>query len=253
MIHQFMNSLGNYTYNAFVYSNTFWELHFHKNYELIYVICGHLDLQINDSDYVLSQGELILIPPYAAHTLRIDESSKVWISVFSEDYILSFAKKHRNMRFSQFRCDSAIEAFLSVHLFYQGTPELYMAKACLYMVCSECQKHTALSQTQTNIDFIGNVIDYVSAHFTEDITLTNTATALGYESHYFSSLFHNCFTINFKEFVNMLRFEQACSQLLNTDKEITDIANDCGFQSIRSFNRVFKNLSGQSPRDYRQK
>ena len=94
------------------------------------------------------------------------------------------------------------------------------------------------------------MLSFITEHYTENITLTSMAEHLGYEPHYLSRCFHRAFDKNFKEFVNEYRIARA-SELLNKadgDISITDIAYQSGFQSVRSFNRVYKNSLGKEPR-----
>ena len=56
IIHQQHNSLGNHNYNAFFYNHCEWFYHFHKNYELAYVLEDEVELTINEKKYILSEN-----------------------------------------------------------------------------------------------------------------------------------------------------------------------------------------------------
>ncbi len=58
--------------------------------------------------------------------------------------------------------------------------------------------------------------------------------------------------MNFKSLLNVFRFDKACRLLANKSIDIGDISEKCGFGSLRNFNRVFKDLSGTSPSEYRK-
>lgn len=248
IFHQISNSLGNYNYNAHIYHNTSCIPHFHGNYELIYVFEGTADISVNGVADVLRQGELILLPPYTVHSLDVVES-KVWVGVFSEDFIISYTNKY--VRFPKFRCDAEIEELLKKYLFIKGRPEHFLHISCLYMVCSECIKNVVPHETELNYTFIYEVIDYISENLNSDIALKDIAEHMNYEYHYFSSLFHQYFCMNFKSFINLFRFEKACTLLAKKENGITYVAEICGFGSIRNFNRVFKKLSGYTPKEYK--
>lgn len=252
IIHQVGNSTGNYNYNAYFYTDIRYIQHFHKNFELIYVCEGDLELIINSEKLTLSQNELIILEPYSVHSFYVNDVSKIWVAVFSEDYIHDFAKKNRDIRFSKFKCEKTIEDFLKGKLFYEGKPDLYTAKSCLYLICGECLKNAYPQKINLSSDFKGRVIEYISANLNDEISLVSAAKALDYEYHYFSSLFHKCFGVNFKQFINLFRFELACDLLNENEKDISEIAGICGFQSIRNFNRVFKSLSGYTPSEYKK-
>lgn len=252
IIHQIDNSYGNYNYNAFIYTNITWDSHFHGNYELVYTIAGNTHISINGEESILLPGELILISPYMTHSVVIENDTKTWIGVFSEDFIISFAQKKRFSKFSKFTCSKKIENILTEYLFYQGKPEHYMLMAYLYMVCNECIKNAFEENSHHNIRFVDKVIKYISQNICNEISIKKISTALNYEYHYFSYLFNMSFSMNFKKFINMFRFEQACRLLTDDTNEITTVCNECGFGSIRNFNRVFKELSGYTPTEYRK-
>ncbi len=249
ILHQVTNSRGNYNYNAFIYNNIYWVPHFHGNFELIYVYEGNVNISLNGVAEVLHKGELILIPPYTVHSLDV-KCGKTWVGVFSEDYIYSYCKKYKYVKYSKFKCGDDVEKILQNHLFYEGVPDRFMRISCLYMVCNECIKNATLCDSEQNNTFVHRVVTYVCDNLSGDVELKDIADFMNYEYHYFSSLFNQYFGISFKGFVNQLRVEKACALLSENENSITYIAQFCGFGSIRNFNRVFKNLCGCTPREY---
>lgn len=250
--HQIDNSNGNYHYNAFVYSDIVYGTHFHASYELIYVIDENCEISVDETLYTLKKGELFLISPYTIHSINIPKNSKTWVGVFSEDFIADFAKKNKYKKYGRFKCSNSTESFLQAELFYQGKPEHYMLISCLYMICNECLKNAQSYNTELDNNFISNTIKYISENLSEKITLAELSEKSGYEYHYFSMLFNQCFSTNFKNFVNILKFQQACKLISDKSLSFTDICNECGFGSIRNFNRIFKAMSGYTPSEYRK-
>ena len=64
--------------------------------------------------------------------------------------------------------------------------------------------------------------------------------------------FKNVFNTNFTDFINMYRLETAVKLLDETNANITEIALESGFQSVRSFHSFFKKTMGLSPSEYRK-
>lgn len=247
--HQLHNSYD--TYNAFIYTNKTYNPHFHKNYELIYIMKGEMTVDIINRPVHLLEGEMLLISPFSVHSFVADQNTRIWVAVFSEGYFSSFAKKNNHLQYSKFRCEQTIEDFLGKYLFFEGTPDLHIGKACMHLICSECLKKATIDTINLEQDFKQKVIEFIYANLSNEITLQTIAQTMGFEYHYFSSLFHACFHMNFKEFVNIFRYEYASEMLLDKTKDISYIAGECGFQSIRNFNRVFKKLSGKTPSEFR--
>ena len=69
---------------------------------------------------------------------------------------------------------------------------------------------------------------------------------------YFSTLFKKLNGLTLWEYVQMRRIELAADQLLSTDKNVSEIALACGYNSISNFNRSFKAMTGQTPVAYRK-
>ncbi|MBP3359402.1 MAG: helix-turn-helix domain-containing protein [Clostridia bacterium] len=251
ILHQQKNSIGNYTYNVRIYETVAIPSHIHKNYEMIYVIEGSVELVINGALYNVYAGFAMIIPSYFIHSVNM-ESSKVWIAVFSADFISSFVKTHGTNFFSPFRFSEKAADFLENSLFIETTFELFHLKACLYLVCNECLNNSHIIHKDNDLDFIQKVVEYTSQNLCYNISMKDICTHLGYEYHYFSTLFHRHFSLNFNEFVNMYRYNIACELLLCTDNDVSQIAHDSGFGSIRNFNRSFKRLSGMTPTEYRK-
>lgn len=76
---------------------------------------------------------------------------------------------------------------------------------------------------------------------------------LGYSYHYISGIFKKNFGMNFSAYVNQIRLDEAVKLLKYTNKTSGEIANECGFSTIRIFNITFKNHFGITPREYRKK
>lgn len=248
--HQAHNSLVNFHFNRKIFTDILFPPHFHKSFELLYVVSGNTPVRIGSIQYELTQGDLLLLPPYAIHTFSISESSQVWVGTFSADYIQAFAKKHEDTLYTPFRCDPDIEALLKERLFQNHMPDRYMAKGCLYLVCDQCRRY---AQEATRVDFnrILQITQMVDDHLTENITMDQVAQELNYEYHYLSRLFHQLFGMNFRDFVNLHRVERACQLLTETETDIAQVALECGFQTVRSFNRVFRSIMLQTPSQYR--
>ena len=92
---------------------------------------------------------------------------------------------------------------------------------------------------------------FIEEHHTEDISLGQVAAAVHTSIFYFCKLFKKVTGINFTEYVSRVRTEKAKNLLLNPNLRISEIAYEVGFQSLTHFNRVFKNIVGESPTDYR--
>ena len=94
-------------------------------------------------------------------------------------------------------------------------------------------------------------IQYISRHFTENITLKDVAAHVNLNPAYFSSMFKQSSGSSFKEYLNMVRVEESKRLLANTDYSVIDIAVATGFSDQSYFSKTFKKYTGLSPKQYR--
>lgn len=255
VIYQGHNSGGDHNYNAFFYDNCEWYLHFHKNYELAYVLEGQVELTRNEEKFTLAAGESALLFPNEFHAYHTPEKSRVWIAVFSADYIASFAKMMENKQAKSpcFFCSEPVISFLQHSLITEKRQNIWMLKGALYAVCSEFSASANLQTVYKDENFARQTLDFFAAHFQDEVTMAELASSFGYEYHYVSRQFHRHFHMHFKQMLNIYRTEFARDQLLHTDRTVTDIALSSGFQNSRTFNRVFLEHTGMTPTQFRSR
>lgn len=254
IVHQQHNSFGNHNYNAFFYDNCEWFYHFHKNYELAYVLEGKVELTLNENKYLLPPETFALVLPNEFHAYHTPESSRVWIGVFSADFVGEFSKMINNKKadLPYFTCQPQIREYLLNYLITDARQSALLLKSTLYAVCSEFVRNVNLSDVPKEKSFISDMIQFISTNYRKEITLNTIAETYGYEYHYLSRQFHEHFHMNFKQFLNVYRIDYACDQLLHTEKNITDIALSSGFQTMRTFNRAFLEQTGTTPSEFRR-
>ncbi len=102
-------------------------------------------------------------------------------------------------------------------------------------------------------DLIFNAVEYVARNFRDEITLEKMAYDLCVSKYVLSRMFAKTFHCNFNKYVNGVRLNYAQAILLDSKETITNIALDCGFESQRTFNRVFREKYKMSPREFRNR
>lgn len=254
LMFQETNSVGNYNYNSHIYDKCEWDYHFHKNYELIYVIEGRLEVIADGREYVMNKNEFSLLLPNCIHHLHTPETAKVWIGVFSADYVIGFDNfvKDRKNRNTTFFVDGILMPYLKKVLISSAQPDLLTLCSALYAVCATYVQSGDFYFENTENDLPIKIFKYVENNFRENISLKTTAAELGYDYHYISRVYHSIFHINFKRFLNRFRLDYAQNLILRTAESITDIAYESGFGSVRTMNRSFAEEYGISPSDMRK-
>lgn len=92
---------------------------------------------------------------------------------------------------------------------------------------------------------------YLNVHYMEPVSLDDVSDELFISKGYLSKYFVSCFGITFSRYLKELRLKNAMSDLLYTDKPVTQIAFDDGFSGSSFFNRTFREKYGKSPTEAR--
>ena len=255
IFHQPFNSLSGNKYNACFYTMQGFDFHFHKNLEIIYVIKGGVNCNINGKAGTLATGEFGICLPYEIHSYAPEPESEYWVAVFSEDYVHAFVKliKGREGKDFRFICSESVRNYVFENLIACKKTSPMTLKSCLYALCGEYLDSVELvEKNKGKMQMMAEITEYISEHHTENISLSDVAELLGYDYHYVSRYFHNTFNMSFNGFLNSYRIETALRLIEAGDKKLLDVALGSGFQSVRTFNNCFKNNLGISPSEYQK-
>ena len=133
--------------------------------------------------------------------------------------------------------------------------EFAIVQAYLQIVLARCIRNFELVEKRSigSNDLIYQTVAYVSGNFKNPFSLEDMAKDLGVSKYVLSRIFSKTFHSNFKRYLNDTRLDYARHRLEDTEDSITKICLDSGFDSQRTFNRVFKERFRVSPTEYRKK
>lgn len=118
--------------------------------------------------------------------------------------------------------------------------------------------HTLSDATFSNAEFsynsrrIGKVIDYMNQNFYKSISLTEVAKLTNMTDVSFSRFFKTRTGITFMDSLLEMRLGHASRLLIDTTQSVSEVANNCGFNNISNFNRLFKKKKGCTPKEFRE-
>lgn len=96
------------------------------------------------------------------------------------------------------------------------------------------------------------IIDYLMQHCSEQFSMADICARVGMTESSFSRYFRRATGNTFTDFVNRLRINKACQLLMETDRYITNVCYDVGFNNVANFNRRFLQLKGMTPKEFRR-
>lgn len=100
--------------------------------------------------------------------------------------------------------------------------------------------------------YIRAACGYIAEHSSEEITQAEVAERTGVSPYYFSKIFNEYTRTSFPNYLASIRVQNAIHLLADGSRSITDCAYAAGFQSTTSFNKLFHEMTGCSPREYRK-
>ncbi|MEF3303561.1 AraC family transcriptional regulator [Paenibacillus sp. GYB003] len=104
-----------------------------------------------------------------------------------------------------------------------------------------------------DISLVHQIIDYLSSHYAEDITLEELAKMFYITPYYLCRLFKKATGETVTRFIAYTRIHQAKQDLVFTDLSISEICARVGFGNYSYFGLVFKQHEGMTPKEYRKK
>ena len=106
-------------------------------------------------------------------------------------------------------------------------------------------------RAKTAIKQLTTLYNFIDTHYLEPISLDEVANELGFNPQYFSRFFKRNTGETFGQFLTRYRLMKACYLLATDDSPISEIAEQSGFNTDKTFHRVFKRRMGITPRMYR--
>jgi AraC-like DNA-binding protein len=99
---------------------------------------------------------------------------------------------------------------------------------------------------------ISAIVDYITEHATDTFSMGELSQRVGMSESQFSRYFRRATGNTFTDFVNRLRITRACQLLMETDRYISNVCYDCGFNNVANFNRRFLEIKGMTPKEFRR-
>ena len=230
---------------------------FHPHIEILCVLDGSIRVNVDSTERVISSGEFCVVFPYVLHNYEDAPNTKFRLIMVAPQYLPGFEEQLLGAKAKSpfFTLDPTCD-FLTkraVSCIASGTA-IGEKTACGYIsaLMGEILQKTSL--TNTNLPentALKRLVIYCNQHYTEPITVRSAATACYISESLVSKLFAKEIGCPFRSYVNALRINYAKRQLRKTNKSITDIMYAAGFQNQSSFNRVFFEQCGQTPRQFR--
>jgi len=123
---------------------------------------------------------------------------------------------------------------------------------------TRCTDYRLLSNVQmqgkdddAGLEQINAIVDRITGDLAEPLLASAAAAELGMSESRFSRFFRRATGNTFTDFVNLVRVNRACQLLMETDRQVTRICYEVGFNNVANFNRRFREIKGMTPSEFR--
>ncbi len=246
-------------------------LHFHPEYELLYLAEGALELIVQNQTYSLTAGEALFIPPGLLHSANALSSTGTFYAVVFSENILSTSQEQiaDHLRNTPDRTGHICHLRLQEPWQYET---LFYLKRIFFsrseMQCSDnyieshililweylCKYHlsTTLENAKSNTP-VKIVLDYIHNNYQEDISLEQMNALVHMSKEHLCRIFKKSTGLTPITYLKQYRILKSCHYLKHTDKKISEICFLVGFNNISYFNREFLRVMQTTPSKYRSR
>lgn len=255
--------------------------HIHTAVEFLYFLGGKCKAFADDIEYIVGEGDLIVVRSNTIHKVYplvdypcahivIQYTPEQILSLSSKahgmGYLLQLALKNKNEKtlWTKSECDKngitelfskIMTEYKSVSVYSDISTKIIAAQILLAVLRDT--KETSYDSIRDEMSDenlarrIYNATIYINCHYADDITANDCAKQVFMSYSYFSRCFKKVMGMSFKDYLNHTRINHAESALMSTDKTISEISLDCGFNNVSYFISIYKKMKGITPSAFR--
>ena len=238
-----------------------------ENCYLLLVYEGSVQLEYGGEAMLVNPGSAVLLGPGGGRLLPQGSAAAELVgchfplevlhelrSAAGRDYTRRFASGQRTVLYGPVQWFSRLRTLLEM-MRSAGTEQddpgpLYLL-LILHYVEQECIAESSAAARPRN-ETVEQICAYLSANYQQKFSLTEVAARFYISPYYLSRLFRRVTGQSIVDYINNRRIEAAQKLLENTELSISAVAEQTGFASAAHFRRVFREVMGTGPLQYRK-
>lgn len=230
--------------------------HFHRCYELIYVVDGIIRCTVGKKEIHASMDDFIFVQKYYSHSYDVIEDYHKYVFMIPPNIYNDFEKTLGASALPELMNDKSFNRTLLPFIKMLETDfdnkSTLTKKGYINIIIGELISHypSIPIEKNNNIELLVKILDYIDENYTQPLSLDIISSAFGYNKYYFSKLFNRFIGENINNYINIVRLQQMMNRAKKSDKvNITELAYECGFDSLSTFYRYFDKIYGVSPKE----
>ena len=233
-------------------------LHWHEHLELHYILEGTLEIWINQTQYSLHRGDLLVINPNEPHSSYFRERLRERIFIFRLEELSKPLSTRVDAFLRIISYDSHIQQLLSAFEVEYSAQNLGWEAACMALLLQltvHLARHYPLS-VDSNQEYrrqaqllrrLQPVVEHIALHYAEPISVQDLAGMVYVSTDRFHHLFKECMGIPLRKYINDIRLHTAYGWLEKGLCTPAEAASQAGFTDYNHFGRQFRQTFGCTP------
>lgn len=227
--------------------------HLHFSFEFVFCLEGEIVVTIGGKSYPLKENQGAIIPYNTIHSYQTPQNSQIYSLLAGQGLLRDITKlfqQYSPARYT-FSIDPMLRQMVLGHFESSNKQTVFGAKAILYQAFDTFMVDNSFQPLNSSDHSITVALpEYIQEHSRENITLEDFAKHSDYNYFYVSKLIKRSFGLTFSQLLTEYRIAYAQELLQEKELTISQIALQCGFGSIRNFNRAFLKSVGKTPREF---
>lgn len=227
--------------------------HIQNDVELCICTDGQALIHYEGKEYQIEKGEVFVAFPNTIHGYLEGGYGQSILAFISPDFLPFYRSLLcEYLEYPIVKCDTETfdYFFQAIHHRENLGKSLGYISLAFAQITSQF-KLVTIKKTLTN-ETIFRILEYINENYRKDMSYEILSHDLGFHSVYLSRMFHSKMKLTLTDYIHILRVDYSKELLKDTEMRITDICYECGFESIRTFNRIFKKKTGFTPSEYRK-
>lgn len=241
------------------------EPHYHDSYELFIPLSGKITLMIGEEIMCVDPDCVVVTNSFVPHGNFSKSEHERTVIYFDDAFLDTYLTPNARQVFFSFLTKTVIKPtganFRRIRELCQlmeneyrssnHPDEIFLMLSELFIILCISPAHTPHHANESD-SMVGKILSYVLLNYKSITSIADLAAHFYVSQSYICRSFKKSTNLTLTQYINSLKIKEACDLLKNTDKSLTEICFDVGYNSYAHFCNNFSRITGTNPKDYRK-
>lgn len=238
------------------------DIHWHEAVEILRFLHGSANIRINEDILSAFPGDIVVVNSNCLHTIAPTSKSCLYdCLIINKDICSEWGIRLSETVFNSKVNDPALSSIID-RIAREYLEKAFSYKSIVLSQCAElmielCRHYAVQSDgdhtsSMKKASIAQSVIGYINRHYSEEVSLENISSELGYSRYYIAHVFAEYSGMSVMDYLLLIRINLAKKLLTDRENSVRDIAEACGYRNLSSFCVAFRKKTGQTPTAFRR-